>query len=180
VSVVAADDRRLTADDDYSAYVAARWSTLIRAARLLGCSADEAEDVVQAALVKCYVSWSKVSTAGDRDGYVYKVLLNTRRSLLRKAGSAQLVGKAQQLEPSSGSDDYDAVDLTESVERALRSLTPTARQVVVLRFFVDLSEKQTADALGVATGTVKSRLSRALAQLSKDPHLADVPGWSTR
>jgi RNA polymerase sigma-70 factor (sigma-E family) len=177
---VAGDDRLLSADEEYSAYVGARWSTLIRAARLLGCSADEAEDVVQAALVKCYVSWSKVSTADDRDGYVYRVLLNTRRSLLRKARSTQSLSGAKEPEPRNGSNDYDAVDLTESVERALSSLTPNARQVVVLRFFVDLSEKQTADVLGVATGTVKSRLSRALAQLSKDPHLADVPGWSTR
>jgi RNA polymerase sigma-70 factor (sigma-E family) len=166
------------ADDEYSAYVAARWSTLIRAARLFGCSAHEAEELVQAALVKCYVSWSKVSTADDRDGYVYRVLLNTRRSLLRKAPSTQSLNCAKEPEPRNGSNDYDAVDLTESVERALSSLTPRARQVVVLRFFVDLSERQTADVLGVATGTVKSRLSRALAQLSKDPHLSEFPGRS--
>ena len=178
--VVTGDERHGSPDDEYTAYVAARWSTLIRSARLLGCSAHEAEDLVQAALVKCYVSWSRVAAADDPDGYVYRVLLNTRRSMLRKVSSAQLLSKWQQPEPRDGSSDYDAVDLTASVERALGSLAPKARQVVVLRYFADLSEKQTADVLRLPPGTVKSRLSRALTQLAKDPHLADLPGWSSR
>jgi len=50
----------------------------------------------------------------------------------------------------------------------------------VLRYFADLSERQTAEVLGVPTGTVKSRLSRAIAAMADDPDLADVPGWSIR
>ncbi|MDQ3485722.1 MAG: hypothetical protein M3445_10005, partial [Actinomycetota bacterium] len=49
------------------------------------------------------------------------------------------------------------------------------RAVVVLRYFADLTEQQTADALGVPSGTVKSRLSRALDHLADDPNLCDLP-----
>lgn len=59
-------------------------------------------------------------------------------------------------------------------------LSKQQRRVVVLRYFADLSERQTAEVLGVPTGTVKSRLSRAIAAMADDPDLADVPGWSIR
>lgn len=49
----------MDADEEYSAYVSARWSTLMRSAILLGCQVHEAEDLVRATLVKCYVAWDK-------------------------------------------------------------------------------------------------------------------------
>ncbi len=67
-------------DEEYSVYVGARWPALLRSAVLLGCTVHEAEDLVQASLVKCYVSWDKVMRATDRDAYVYRVLVNTHRS----------------------------------------------------------------------------------------------------
>ncbi len=63
------------------------------------------------------------------------------------------------------------VDLADLVQRALAGLSVANRQVVVLRFFAGLTEQQTADALGIPTGTVKSRLSRAFAQLAENEHL---------
>ncbi len=59
---------------------------------------------------------------------------------------------------------------------SLARLGPESRAVVVLRYYADLTERQTADVLGIALGTVKSRMSRALAQLATDPHLSDLPG----
>jgi hypothetical protein len=64
-------------DEDFSAFVESRWGRLVRSAVLLGCSSSEAEDVVQSALVRCLVHWSKVRNADDPDAYVHRVLINT-------------------------------------------------------------------------------------------------------
>jgi DNA-directed RNA polymerase specialized sigma24 family protein len=71
-------------EDEFSEYVAARWPRLVRSAVLLGCSAAEAEDVVQTALTRCLVSWSRVQRADDRDAYVHRVLINTFTSARRR------------------------------------------------------------------------------------------------
>lgn len=66
------------------------------------------------------------------------------------------------------------VDVADAVHRAMGGLSKAHREVVVLRIFADLSEQQTASALGVEIGTVKSRLARALARLAADTHLLDL------
>jgi RNA polymerase sigma-70 factor (sigma-E family) len=165
-------------DEEFSVFVAERWPTLVRVARLIGCSPSEAEDLVQAALVKCYVAWSRVRRADDRDAYVYRVLLNTHRSALRRMSSRET--PADLGAHSHAGSEVEAAELTTSVEAALARLSAQARDVVVLRYYVDLSERQTAEILGIPAGTVKSRLSRALAQLSEDPSLVGLPGWSQR
>lgn len=71
-------------------------------------------------------------------------------------------------------------ELTDSVQRALAGLNRQTCAVVVLRYFADLTEQQTADALGVPAGTVKSRFSHALDHLAEDPNLCDLPGGSPR
>lgn len=162
------------ADEDYSNYVSARWPALLRSAVLLGCSLHEAEDLVQAALVNCYVSWDKVAKAADRDAYVYRVLVNTHTSNHRRRWWGER--PSHRLPEDAAQDANALVDLADLVQRALAGLSVANRQVVILRFFADLTEQQTSDALGIPTGTVKSRLSRAFAQLAEDPHLADLLG----
>ncbi len=165
-------------DEDYSTYVSGRWAALVRFAVLLGCSRHEAEDVAQTTLVRCYVSWDKVVRASDRDAYVYRMLLNAHAtSRRRRWWQEQPTG---QLPDQPVEDDSVATELADSVQRALARLSKQQRRVVVLRYFADLSERQTAEVLGVPTGTVKSRLSRAIAAMADDPDLADVPGWSIR
>jgi len=70
---------------EYAAFVAERWSPLVRTAVFLGASAHEAEDLVQATLLLCYRKWDRVRAADDRDGYVYRMLLNVLRSDRRSA-----------------------------------------------------------------------------------------------
>ena len=72
-------------------------------------------------------------------------------------------------------DDFDRSDQTDSLRRALAQLGSESRAVVVLRYYADLTERQTADVLGIPVGTVKGRLSRALDRLATDPHLSDLP-----
>jgi RNA polymerase sigma-70 factor (sigma-E family) len=162
-------------DEDYAAFVNARWAALVRAAALLGCSSQDAEDLVQATLVRCYVSWVKVSGAADRDAYVYRMLVNGLSTSRRRRWWAERPTAELPNDPFPD-DEFDHADLTESVRRALRQLGLESRAVVVLRYYADLTERQTADVLGIAVGTVKSRMSRALAQLANDPHLSDLPG----
>jgi RNA polymerase sigma-70 factor (sigma-E family) len=162
-------------DEDYASYVSARWAALVRAAALLGCSRADAEDVVQATLVRCYVSWAKVSGAADRDAYVYKMLVNALSTSRRRRWWSERP-TAELADDPDPSDDFDRADVTDGIRRALARLGADSRAVVVLRYYADLTERQTADVLGIAVGTVKSRMSRALAQLATDPHLSDLPG----
>lgn len=167
-------DRDTGDDAEFDDFVAARWQRLVRAAVLLGCSSHEAEDVVQTALTRCLVTWSRVRRADDRDAYVYRVLVNTftdsRRRLWRgEQPTEHLPERADDRDDDPTRD----VLVRDSVDRALARLTADQRAAVVLRYYAHLSEVQMASVLGVAPGTVKSRLSRALAALALDPDLAD-------
>ena len=71
-------------DAEYDAYVLARWPALVRAAVGLGCDAEEARDLAQTTLLRCYVAWRKVRKARDRDAYVYRILLNCHRDSQRR------------------------------------------------------------------------------------------------
>jgi RNA polymerase sigma-70 factor (sigma-E family) len=163
----------LDRDLEFSEYVGARWASLVRSAALLGCAPQDAEDLVQSALARCYVSWARVRAADNRDAYVYRVLVNTlhdarRRHWRHERPTAEL--------PEHGDErlSSDHVEAADAIERALGGLSQAHRSVVVLRYFAHLGERETAQILGVAPGTVKSRLSRALAELSANAHLADL------
>ena len=71
-------------DGDFSAYASARWGTLVRSAIVLGCTLDDAQDLAQTTLVRCYTAWPKVQQAADRDAYVYRMLLNCHRDNRRR------------------------------------------------------------------------------------------------
>ena len=157
---------------EFAAYADESWGALVRSAVFLGCSLPDAEDVAQTTLVKAYGAWPRVRSADNRDAYVYRMLVNClhdshRRPWRREHSTAAVPDR-------STADATAAVDTTDAVHRALAGLSEVNRAVVVLRYFAQLSEAQTAAALGVPAGTVKSRLSRALAHLSTDRHLADA------
>jgi len=160
-------------DGDFSAYASARWGSLVRSGVFLGCSPEEAQDLAQTTLMRCYAQWSRVVRADDRDAYVFRILMNCHRDSRRRRWWGER--PTEQLPETHTADGTDAVVLADAVRRALGNLSKANRDVVVLRYFVHLSEQQTAHVLDIAPGTVKSRLSRALAQLSLDPHLVDRP-----
>lgn len=161
-------------DEDFSEYVGTRWPRLVRSAVLLGCSPAEAEDVVQSALLRCLLHWGKVQRADDRDAYVHRVLVNTFTSSRRRRWRGE--EPVPVVPEPGGPDETAAVDHADAVLRSLSALTQDQRAAVVLRYYAHLSEHQMAVALGVAPGTVKSRLSRALKVLAEDPHLAELRG----
>lgn len=157
---------------EFAEYVRDSWGTLVRAAVFLGCSMSEAEDLAQTTLVRCYTAWDKVSGADNREAYVYRMLRNCLRDSRRRRWWGER--PTEHLPDSASPDRTHQVDTADAVHRALDRLSRVNREVVVLRYFVQLTEQQTAEVLDVPTGTVKSRLSRALAQLAADHHLADL------
>lgn len=158
-------------DGDFSAYAAARWRNLVRSAVMLGCTLEEAHDLVQATLLRCYVSWAKVQRADNRDAYVYRVLLNCHRDSHRRRWWGERT--TENVPDQEIPDPTARIDAADAVHRALADLSTVNREVVVLRYLAELSEHQTAEILRIAPGTVKSRLSRALAQLAESPHLSE-------
>lgn len=146
--------------EDFDAYVAARRPSLVRSAVLMGCPAQDAEDLVQATLATCLPRWGRISS--DRpDGYVYRVLVNTFRDSRRRRWTGE-VPTERLPEPAREEDLTTGL----AVRAALARMSTDHRQVLVLRYYADLSEAETAQALGVRPGTVKSRTARALAALA--------------
>lgn len=149
----------------------ARWHTVVRSAVLLGCGEHEAEDLAQATFMRCYTKWDKVSRSDNRDAYVARMLLNGFRESRRRRWWQE---RPTEHLPEARVDDGAAAHAeSDALDRALARLTPALREVVVLRYYTRLSERDTAQTLGIAPGTVKSRLSRALAQLSTDTDIND-------
>ncbi len=161
-----------TRDQGFEEYAAARWPRLVRSAGLLGADPHAAEDLVQQVLTRCYHSWDRVQRAGDADAYVHRMLVNAHIDSRRRRWWGER--PTAELPESPGPDEGDALGSRDAVRQALARLGVEQRQVVVLRYYADLSEQQTADALGIAVGTVKSRASRALRALEDDPHLVEL------
>lgn len=160
--------------DDFIEYVDARWPRLVRSAVLMGCTHSEAEDIVQTTLERCLTKWSRVQRAGDREAYVHKALFNTFVSARRRRWTNE--HPKDYLPEVSSSDETERIDTADAMLRALDRLPPGQRHVVVLRFYAHFDVEQCANVLGVAPGTVKSRLSRALKALEADMSLRDLRG----
>ncbi|MBZ5733736.1 SigE family RNA polymerase sigma factor [Nocardioides sp. TRM66260-LWL] len=165
---------------DFASFVHARQHALQRCAYLLVGDAHLAEDLVQEALAKTYARWSKVQQQDDPEAYVRRALTTTaiswsrRRSWRGERATGELpetpAGPPARV-PDHLRDPGDALAETGRVVDALRRLPARQRAAVVLRYYEDLTEAQTADVLGCAVGTVKSQVSAALAKLRLDPGL---------
>lgn len=164
---------RPTDDEDFSTYVAARWASLVRVGVYLGCTQPEAEDLVQSTLLRCYRSWSRVRRADRVDAYVHRALVNTFTKSRRRRWGGEV--PTSELPESPGRDATVVSDARADLHRALGRLSPDHRAVLVLRFVADLTEQQAADALGIPLGTVKSRVTRALAAIDQRDLTEEMP-----
>lgn len=159
----------------FSSYVRARGPVLLRTARSLTANPCDAEDLLQTALTKTFVAWERIEDHRALDGYVRRALLNTRTSQWRKRKVDEFA--CEELPEPTGLPESDPADrqvLHDAMWRAVMKLPERQRQMVVLRYYEDLSEAQTAEVLGVSVGTVKSAVSRALGKLREDPELTPV------
>ncbi|RAJ61879.1 RNA polymerase sigma-70 factor (sigma-E family) [Streptomyces sp. Amel2xB2] len=162
----------------FTSYVRARGPVLLRTARSLTANPCDAEDLLQTALTKTYLAWERIQDHRALDGYVRKALLNTRTSQWRKRRVDEFVcDELPEPEPQQGPDPAETQAVRDALWQAVLKLPARQRAMVVLRFYEDLSEVQTAAVLGVSVGTVKSAVSRALVKLREDRQLAtDVRG----
>ena len=155
---------------EFEAFAAEHGPRLLRAAEHLTGDRHDAQDLLQNALTKVYVSWHS-ARRGDSYLYTRRVLVNChvdswRRRRWREESVADPSGvPAARVVPDSAEWVADRDALT----RALATLSPRERTIVVLRHLEDMSERDVADLLGVSVGTVKSTGSRALQKLRPHP-----------
>lgn len=149
-------------DEDFREFVAARSPALLRTAFLLLGDRGLAEDLVQSALAKAYRHWDRVIAAGNPEAYVRRIMVNERRSWWRRNPGREVLGVV----PDRGSPDGTAgLAERDAVWQAVLRLPPRTRAVLVLRYWEDLSEAETAQVLECSVGTVKSQAWRGLRKL---------------
>ena len=157
----------------FAQFVAARERALQRTAWLLTGDWALAEDLVQTALVRAWPRWERIRHRDDPEIYVRRVMLNTWSTWTRRRWRGEKPA-ADVPEHAAAGDLAAEVTVRLAVRSALLSLSPRQRAVLVLRVYDDLSEAQVAEVLDCPAGTVKSTMSRALAQLRADPRVADL------
>ncbi|MGY1804403.1 SigE family RNA polymerase sigma factor [Blastococcus sp. SYSU D00922] len=157
-------------------FVLRQRAALLRTAYLLTGDSGHAEDLVQTALLKTYRHWDRIQARGEPTAYVRRVLVTTATSWRRRLLSTEQVMDA--VPEQAHYDRYP--ERSAAVIDALRALPPRMRAVVVLRYYEDQTEVQTAELLGCSVGTVKTQSSRAMARLREalaaDPSLRPAGG----
>ncbi|NUP45998.1 MAG: SigE family RNA polymerase sigma factor [Catenulispora sp.] len=161
-------------DAEFTAFVAAHGSRLLRLAELMCGDPHRAADLTQGALERAYLRWSRIEAA-DPLAYVRRIIVNSYRDWWSRKRGRELSTDTVP-ERAVPWDVADRQAQQAVMRAALASLTRRERQVVVLRFYADLSEAAIAAELGVAPGTVKSTLSRALVRLRALPEFAGGDG----
>ncbi|MEV2236864.1 SigE family RNA polymerase sigma factor [Micromonospora sp. NPDC049891] len=152
-------------EEEFRDFVAARSGALLRTAYLLTGDWGTAEDLLQTALTKTYLAWKRLGGIEAIEPYARRVMVNTSTSWWRRRWHGE--------RPTEVLPEHAAVDEIERqldrdvLWRHLRALPARQRAVLVLRFYEDMSEAQTAAVLEISPGTVKSQTSRALATLRR-------------
>jgi RNA polymerase sigma-70 factor (sigma-E family) len=157
-------------DTEFTRFAEVMWPRFVRAGVLMGATQAEAEDAAQDALMKCLRSWARVSRTEDPVAYSVKILQNTVISRWRRRSASEV--PTPRLVADSNPSDGAGIDDAVTVRAALTKLPLDQRTVLVLRYYLDLTEAQVATVLGVPAGTVKSRTHRAMRQLE---HLLTDP-----
>jgi RNA polymerase sigma-70 factor (sigma-E family) len=161
--------------EDFEAFVAARYAALLRTAYLLTGNHHDAEDLLQQSLVKAVGAWKRID--GDPEPYVRTILVrqNVSRWRSRRWREVTTDSPPDTAVAGEGAVGVEDVDDRMALHGALGLLAPRQRAVIVLRYYEDLTEVETAAALGIAVGTVKSQTRDALRRLREVlPRLADV------
>jgi len=168
---------RMTEDDEaaFDAFVVDRPASLTSTAFLLTGDQHRAEDLVQAALLEVFRRWPRLRERVDPVGYARKTVVTTHLNLVRRLSWREVPVATVPDDGGSASDGHDGTVQRLALRAALLRLPPRMRAVLVLRYFDDLSEQETAAALGCSQGTVKSSASRGLARLREVLDQHDLP-----
>jgi RNA polymerase sigma-70 factor (sigma-E family) len=147
----------------FESWLVAREHVLQRTALLLTGDPHSAQDLVQNALAKLYLAWDRIEKREQVDAYARRVLVNEHRSSWRRPWRRHEVTTA--LMPDRGTVEHHYDGTQALVWDFVATLPPRQRAVIVLRYYEDLTEVETADLLGITVGTVKSQAHKALAAL---------------
>ena len=157
--------------DGFAEFVATHSRSLLRTGWLLSGNETTAQDLVQTALMKSWPRWDRVEAAGA-EAYVRRVMVSTFLTWRRRRWHGEV--PTEVLPDLAGDRDvFGDNDMRGVVMQALGTLASRQRAVVVLRYFNDLTEAETAKALGCSVGTVKSQTAKAFAHL-RVSELADL------
>ena len=155
------------ADEAVTRLFAAHYRSLVRLATLLLREPGQAEDVVQDAYVALHRHWRRLREADKGLAYLRQSVVNGSRSALRHRGVVDRHARSVSPPPDAASAETGALSALEqaAVLAALRALPGRQREVLVLRYYADLSEAEIAEALGISRGAVKSHAARGMAAL---------------
>lgn len=153
------------AEREFREYVQARHAALFRVAMLLAGRREDAEDLLQSALTKLALHWTRVASSGSVDAYMRKILYHQQVSWWRRRKGKQELVTAEPPERGTVVDPAGESTLRVTLAGVLAQLTKRQRAVIVLRFYEDLPEGEVAAILGCTVGTVRSQTSRSLARL---------------
>ena len=152
-------------EEEFREFVAARSGALLRTAYLLAGDWATAEDLLQTALTKTYLAWKRHGGIEAIEPYARRVLVNTSTSWWRRRWHGER--PTEVLPERPGVDEIEQQLDRDALWRHLSALPARQRAVLVLRFYEDMSEAQTAALLEISPGTVKSQTSRALSTLRR-------------
>jgi RNA polymerase sigma-70 factor (sigma-E family) len=161
-----------SADAEFSDFMQGRWYQLVRLGYGLTGDVQLAEDLAQTAFAKAYASWSRVRRVDDPDAYVRRIVVNANRDRFRKLRVPELLtDTVPELAAGAASDGH--LDDRSVLVQALMRLPYGQRAALVLRYWLDMSETQTAEVLGCSVGNVKSQAARGLAKLRSSAALVE-------
>ena len=160
------------ADQAVTSLYGAHYRGLVRLATLLLRDVGEAEEVVQDAFVAMHGHWRRLRDPDKALAYLRQAVLNRARSALRRRAVRDRHAPAPSPHAASAEQQVLATEREHAIVAALRTLPERQREAVVLRYYADLSEADTALAMGISRGAVKSHTARGMAALRQ--HLENV------
>ena len=160
IEAAVAEARRVETFEDF---FLANYERLLRAMYLATGDRYEAEDLAQDSMARVLERWDRISTTQDPVGYLFRVALNRRRSLLRRLAVA--MRKAPGPDPDRSGEPMSTVDDRDAIRRALDDLPPGQREALVLCDWLGMTDVEAGRALGIAPGAARTRLHRARAAM---------------
>ena len=153
------DDR----DHDFRQFVVHRSAALLRLAYLVTADRATAEDVLQTALVRAYLRWSRISA--NPEAYVRRIVVTAAADEHRKPYRRREVTAADPPDAAGPADPFGSLEVEQRLQAALKSLPPRQRAAVVLRHWVGLDPAEVAELLNCSAETVRSQTMRGLEKL---------------
>lgn len=166
-------------DEAFTAFVGEHGDRLLQLAFLITGDHGHAEDVVQTALLRCHRRWGRLRDPAAAYAYAKRVVATTASSRRRVRSNQEIVDLPATDDRAGGPDPGQHIGDREQVRALLAGLPPRMRAVLVLRFWADLSEADTAAALGCSVNTVHSQATRGLARLRHVLHDDLIDAGST-